>query len=411
MIPAKVLLPSSKGESFKRGWVQKACKDDTERRWDISEHISILRQRVGKYNIPFLPLPEETERDTAIDIFITMNTSSSPLSDFDIVVAQVEDKKNTSLHQKIDDLKKRIPEATEYCKVENMALAVGAMLLDKPALKSTYLSEGFGKNLLSKWKKIEHGMQRGAGFLRDEMFFTRRQLPTEIIVTLASALWANVPNDGADDEGHARMLIRKAIWRSSFTDRYEKAATTRTFADYKAILSLIKNSRSAEEPDLFDEEQNWLPKVDELVTGRWPKGRDRLGRAILTVSLYKGGYDFADGAKATPRNLGSREYHHIYPKAMISEKDFSDQEINSALNCALISWKTNRKISARSPKQYIKERAQDARASEEQVRQRLDSHLIPYDELIRGDFRKFLDARAKRIHDAMMLLVEGSIPQ
>lgn len=413
LVPAKVLLPGSEGEVFKRKWVKKACPDDSEKGWEVSDHISELRQRVGKYNIPYLQLPEDTKRDTAIDIFITMNTSSSPLRDFDIVVAQVEDKKKTSLHKKISELKKRVPEAKEYGNVESMALAIGAMQLDKPALKSTYLGEDFGKNLMSKWKNIEHGMIFGLGFLRDEMFFTRKQLPTEIIVTLASALWANIPVDGADEEGRARTQIRKAIWRASFTDRYEKAATTRTFADYKAILSLIKNpgATETEKPDLFNDKENWLPKVDELVTGRWPRNRDRLGRAIMAVSLYKGGYDFADGAKAAPKNIGSREYHHIYPKKFISEKNYTDQEINSALNCALISWKTNRKISARSPKQYIKERAQDARATEKQVKQRLNSHLIPYDELIGGNFGEFLSARAKRIHEAMLLLVEGSVPQ
>lgn len=46
------------------------------------------------------------------------------------------------------------------------------------------------------------------------------------------------------------------------------------------------------------------------------------------------------------------------------------------------------------------------------MRQRLESHLIPYDVLMAdGDFRDYLYARAERIHNVMMKLTDGSIPQ
>lgn len=230
-----------------------------------------------------------------------------------------------------------------------------------------------------------------------------------MIIYLTSALWAHVPVDGADQEGRARTLIRKAVWRASFTDRYLKTATTRAFADYKSILDLISDPSSTATPDLFDEAQNPLPIAAELIRGGWPSRKERLGRAIIAVSLYGGGYDFADGAKATSDNVRYREYHHVYPKSLI-QSDFPDQEVNSALNCALISWKTNRKIAAKNPKQYLEERAADANATEAQVRHRLESHLVPYEMLLDGDFRSFMDARASLIHASLQKLCEGSVP-
>ena len=246
-------------------------------------------------------------------------------------------------------------------------------------------------------------------FLRDEAIFNERLLPTEVIVYLTGALWAHVPVDGADQEGRARTLIRKAIWRASFTDRYLKTATTRAFADYKAIQDMIVNPDSNAAPDLFDEAQNPLPPAAELIRGGWPSRKDRLGRAIVAVSLYGGGYDFADGAKATADNVRFREYHHVYPRSLVQDQ-FPDHEVNSALNCALISWKTNRKIAAKNPKQYLEERGQDANATEEQVRHRLESHRVPYDDLVNGDFREFIETRANLIHTSMQKLCEGSVP-
>lgn len=404
LAPVSILCPGAKGEKAMDVWTEAAA---TEKSTD--RQIMRLRQRLASYPIPFLSLPVTTEQETALDVFIKMNTSASPLKDFDIVVAQLEGAVGDSLHDMIAELKEKVPTAADYGRVEDTALAIGALLNGKPPLKRTYLDPSFGNELASVWDQVVVGLKRGVGFLRDEAIFNERLLPTEVIVYLSSALWAHVPIDGADQEGRARTLIRKAIWRASFTDRYLKTATTRAFADYKAISELISNPSSTATPDLFDEAQNPLPTAAELIRGGWPSRKERLGRAIIAVSLYGGGYDFADGAKATADNVRHREYHHVYPKSLI-QNDFPDHEVNSALNCALISWKTNRKIAAKSPKQYLQERAADANATEAQVYHRLESHLVPYETLLGGDFRGFIDARANRIHASLQKLCEGSIP-
>lgn len=404
LIPASVLCPGSKGEQAMDTWTEDAgTQKSTDRQ------IMRLRQRLASYPIPFLSLPVNTEQETALDVFINMNTSASPLKDFDIVVAQLEGAVGDSLHDMIADLREEVPAALDYGRLEDTALAVGALLNGKPPLKKTYLDPKFGSELAVVWGQVVSGIRRGVAFLRDEAIFNVRLLPTEVIVYLTSALWANVPEDGVDHEGRARSLIRKVIWRASFTDRYLKTATTRAFADFKALRKLIEDPGNEAIPSLFDPEQSPLPSASELVRGGWPNRKDRLGRAIIAVSLYGGGYDFADGAKATASNVGRREYHHIYPKSLI-KGEFPDHEVNSALNCALVSWKTNRKISAKSPKQYLQERAADANATEEQVRHRLSTHLVPYDALVQGQFQEFLEKRAHLVHGYMVKLCDGSIP-
>ncbi len=401
--PVSLLCPGAKGEQGMDTWTEKAGTDKA-----AEKLIMKLRQRLASYSIPFLSLPVSTEQETALDVFIKMNTSATPLKDFDIVVAQLEGAIGDSLHDMIEDLYEKVPNIRAYGKAEDIALAVGALLNDKPPLKRTYLEPVFGSELANVWDEVVSGLSRGIAFLRDEAIFNEKLLPTEVIVYLTAALWANVPVDGADKEGHARTQIRKTIWRASFTDRYLKTATTRAFADYKAITSLIESPHSQSLPDLFDESKNALPTPDELRRGGWPARKDRLGRAIVAVSLYGGGYDFADGAMATADKVGSREFHHIFPRSLI-EGDFPDHIVNSALNCALISWKTNRKIAAKTPKQYLEERATDANASEAEVRHRLESHLVPYDELLNGDFNAFVHARSKQIHASMERLCQGRL--
>jgi len=193
------------------------------------------------------------------------------------------------------------------------------------------------------------------------------------------------------------------------------SGTTNAFADCKAIVGQITASGADPSPDLFDDDQYPLPHPEELVRGGWPKRKDRLGRAIMAASLYNGGHDFADDAKATAANVQHREYHHLYPRALIQDS-FADHEVNSALNCVLLSWKTNRKIAAKSPADYIVERSRYAAVTEEQIRDRLESHLVPYDTLedesgpIKARYEGYLKARVARMASHIQKLAELKVP-
>ena len=88
-----------------------------------------------------------------------------------------------------------------------------------------------------------------------------------------------------------------------------------------------------------------------------------------------------------------------------------DDLANRALNCALISWKTNRKVKDKPPSDYIAERSKNASLGPEIVKQRLKSHRIPYDILIEDNYDNFLKARATILYEDMQTLCEGRIPE
>jgi hypothetical protein len=169
---------------------------------------------------------------------------------------------------------------------------------------------------------------------------------------------------------------------------------------------------------VFNQEEFPLADEQKLLTSPWPKNQTILGRAILSVATYLGAFDFADGCEVSYSALQNREYHHIFPDALLK-----DANINSflALNWALISSPTNRSFGRKEPLEYLKERYEWA--NDEIIHQRLNSHLIPikhlasggYDGLsaeqkvvkIRKDFEDFLKERARLICTAMQKLVTG----
>ena len=108
----------------------------------------------------------------------------------------------------------------------------------------------------------------------------------------------------------------------------------------------------------------------------------------------------------------------IYPDALLKEA-----EINSflGLNCALISDKTNISIGKKDPLEYMKDRYKWT--TEVIVEERLQSHLIPINELANGgyeglseeqksakaqnDFDAFIRRRAELFMKAARLLANG----
>jgi hypothetical protein len=55
----------------------------------------------------------------------------------------------------------------------------------------------------------------------------------------------------------------------------------------------------------------------------------------------------------------------------------------------------------KEPERYLAERREGTDLGEEEIRARLATHLIPYDEMVAGDYDAFLEKRAGLVHAAM----------
>lgn len=408
LAPISIFRPGGIGEDSFKAWRDRlraggAFTDE------IGDLASELRKRVLGYTLPFLSLPVGTSRETALEVFINMNTSASPLKDYDIVVAQVEEGVGESLHDKVESLLRSAPAAKDYGRIEDILLAMTALLLDKPPIKKTYLEEDFGKGLASVWPKVVAGIERGLQFLSDEALFNEKTLPSDVAVYLTCALWAAASNLKLDQEGNARQIIRKALWRACFTHRYGKTSATRAYADFKALKGMIDGTTPNATCELFDTAGFRLPDLEEIKVAGWPGRKDRLPRAILATSLRRKAQDFADGTPIGRNNIAARELDHLYSCGYLAvERD--DPLANRALNCALITGLTNRNKSAAAPSDYVAKRAKAANLGEETVRWRLATHLIPYAALVSDNYEAFLEARAKLIEMDMRALCDGVEP-
>ena len=272
--------------------------------------------------------------------------------------------------------------------------------------------------------KLERGLERMAAFLDSQGIFDEARLPTNAVLAVIAAAYELIPDNG-DFLAKAEKLLRRYLWSAFFTDRYENAAASRAFADFKAIKVLLKNPTFQENElitvPVLNRNEFPLADADSLMAAGWPKGVGIEARAILAVTTYLGAIDFADHKKANYDSIQKREYHHVFPDALLSEAEIPSYK---ALNCAFITWKTNRIIGRKDPLDYLKDRVEWS--DQVVVRERLKSHLISFDLLSKAhyvnlkdealkqklteDFDEFLRDRAKLVVAAIASLSEGNSP-
>lgn len=445
LVPVDLLRPGDMAERI-RSWIEDATRhreprDDedakeaiqlykqlTATRAELFEIVTALRERVAHFNLPYLALPATTDADVALRVFVNMNTNSKPLSMFDLTVAKVEEEAGASLHELQESLEEDHPTVTHYGDLAAPLLQVGALLQGLEPNQSG-IARMDKKQLVADWPRIEGAMIRAADFLKRQQVYDAARLPTNVVLPVIAACFDSIPSVG-DAMGRGERLLRAYFWSVCVTTRYEGAAATRSFQDYKALAGLLKGGAFAPEDykrvPVLNRDEYPLPVYEELLRVGWPKGSDRIARAVLATSLYFGGWDFADGRPASHDSLKTREYHHVFPDALLQEAGI---ESYLALNCALITWKTNRNIGRKDPLEYLKDRVDWS--SEADVRQRLKSHLLDYDLLataryvdeaeqplvgealkakLAPEFQDFLEHRARCVEVTMSYLAGGDIP-
>ncbi len=417
LIATKIMNPSKDDSEFASKY-QEYFEFQTKLRKIINE----LRETVKHYNLPFLALDSSTEKDVALQVFINMNTNSKPLSRYDIIVAEMEAVTGQSLHDLQDKLDSKFPNIKKYEFLNQLIITTSALLQEKMPNEKGAIE--MSKSIMAdNWLLMANGLNKMAEFLRTEGIFDSQRLPTNAVLAVIAAILAKTVNKG-DIKGQIDSLLKKYLWSSFFTDRYENSAATNAYSDFLAIKTVIENIEQNLPYDIntipvLNRKKYPISDIEELLSIGWPKRANIRARAILAVTTNLGAYDFADGQKIIPENIKERDYHHIFPDALLKEADIQSF---LALNCALISDVTNRHLIRRKdPAIYIQDRMDWS--DKETVEQRLKSHLIPLAELNAGayenlddetrktkiinDFNGFIEKRAKLIYSAAVILCEG----
>lgn len=427
LLPIRLLRPDDIKDEIDQ-WIEAAIPEDTSDKFAVYKQlnslISDLRTKIREFNLPYLSLPAKTEKDVALDVFVKMNTSSVRLDTYDIVVALVEGETGKSLHDHVKVLEEAVPRINDYADVPGLVLDVVALRQNRVPSQAGYRGIDFSR-MIVEWLAVVSGIKGMVNFLEEESIFDTQRLPSYTGLPVIAALWEHLPTH-PDQLGNARHLLRKYLWRSFLTGRYEQSSATNALQDFRALRDMLKGDEDVSAP-IFNVDAYPFPTAEMILLADWPKRKSILSRGLLCLQMKAGAEDLADGARASVASITSkehpREYHHLFPDSKLADAGLGSEDIYRAVNCALITWRTNRTISNKDPVKYLKERADNSTLGEEELQRRLRTHLIPYNELNVGaydrltddqvqvqtkeDYKKFALARAQLLAKAAELACEG----
>ena len=412
-IPMRLLRPGDLGAEV-NAWVEQVVGDNLPAFMEMQSKILGLRSCVSEFNLPYLALPPDTPKDVALDVFIKMNTSAVVLSAYDIIVAQAEAATGESIHDRIHAMDREVPEAKAYREISDLILDTAALAQDRSPNNTGYLALDL-EQMVREWDLLVSGIKGMAQFLGEEGMLDRSRLPTVAVLPVLASLWPLLPT-APDALGEARRVLRKYLWRSSFTDRYESAAASKALNDRRALLAYLQRRGPESAVPVFDETNYPMPMESQLASAKWPKNVGIVPRGVLALTLRCGARDIADGVPVNREHLVEREYHHLYPASLLRAAGLSDADAFLALNCALITWRTNRTISNKRPVEYLRERVEGTALGDDEIAARLRTHLVPYAELsgaeegdnIIAPYERFIQARSEVVHRALRRLWSGA---
>ena len=96
----------------------------------------------------------------------------------------------------------------------------------------------------------------------------------------------------------------------------------------------------------------------------------------------------------------SPDIHHIFPQKYCENNGIKRQKYNSIVNKTPILPETNRAIGGDAPSVYTKRILRKVTGlTEEELRSRIESHLVDYDTFVADDFDSYFIDRAKKLLD------------
>ena len=397
----------------------------------------LLEDRIDKFVVRcffqrelwYCLLPQKTNPKEAAQIFVATNTSSVKIKQFDIEVATARGSHGEDLRTEIqdaydssdklryyfsDDAEDYIPDIGEWM------LKVACLHVNEPPKESSYskavnyLLDGSGATttagqrlrLNSVFRDLDWALARAEGFGAA----TDKMVPSRPVLHVLSALRGNVQKIGNPAKLRKAMrLLAAYYWRCLFSNRHSVQANDRLYEDYRQLLTAL-TTVGGELPTIaaFDNRDHQVFDKDHLMRHAGWIGSSRLGKALASAVMASEPkpreWMTDEVLSATEirglQGLRKLNRHHVFPKAALKGV-VAEPLIQNALNGVVLDQRTNLRLWKVPPSEYVAKMLTELDVEDEELGERIEGHLVPYEELKSTDgkiqlrYDRYLKKRAE----------------
>lgn len=351
--------------------------------WDkYSDRIRKVKN-IEKYPFVMYVIGEDKNYEEVAEIFVRVNSSGTKLRGSDLALAQITAKWKNSL--KIFD------DYIETCSEKGRALDVGLLarsivvFATKQCRFKTVASIPLEK-LQEGWKKSEKSLDFALNFLQSNAYVESLSLLSSPYFVLPIALFAELKDEDITKEDE--VLLKKWLYVAHAKGHYSKGSSESILDSDLRILY-----KGGGPKDLLDSLEGQFGVLDLSIRDFAGKGIRSSYFSLSYIALKKQeAKDWFSNITIALNHQGKRhsiQYHHIFPKARLVRAGYAKSEINDLANMGFLGGRTNRRISAKNPSEYLSE------IVEKQGREALIEQCVPIDPKL-WEIENYLDFLTER---------------
>lgn len=363
--------------------------------YDNDEYTTIIkyRDKFINYKFSIIELPNYTLEQT-VEIFTRINTTSKPLTLYEIMAAKTYDPaRSFYLPDSFKLLKETLDninfDMSPTVLLQSLSVNIIGMVGNGNilSLDSTQIISNYEKTVQSIKKAIDH-LRRHCGVKTEAL------LPYDPLLTVFQHFFfENISNAN----NNQKNMLEEYFWKAVMSSRFVEGTTKKIkddCADMKNIVNGIRPSFQNHNVKVTSED---IRKIN--FTSKSAKAR-----GILCLFSSSGPKSFTDNGDIMLDNsnlskINGRNYHHFFPKKYL--KGNTKYSPDCIANITLINAQDNLEISDTKPSEYIKTYLE----KNDKLMDSLSTHFVgdlsEYG-ITDNDYEKFLMKRSQRICDELV---------
>ena len=363
------------------------------------------------YKLPVITLDKSTPREAVCKVFENVNTGGVPLTVFELVTASYAtqefnlrddwkkcraiirgegDTLNTDLFYGIDETA-FLTTVTLYTSYLKKASGISGMVSCK---KRDVLGLPFEEYKANKDAVLQGYRIAREFLLKYQYVFRQRDLPYSTQLVPLAAICAFLGKSKCNEPNTTKILTRW-FWCGILGEMYGGANETKYANDIEDVVNEVLG----------------YPSLNRTINSAFFSSTRLLSMQSILSAAYKGIMallykehcrDFMNDTTIDLVNsmVESPDIHHIFPQKYCENHHIKRQKYNSIVNKTPILPETNRAIGGDAPSVYSKRILKKVSGlTEEELRSRIESHLVNYDALVADDFDTYFIDRAKMLLD------------
>ncbi len=368
---------------------------------------------ITSYKLPVITLDKETPREAVCKVFENVNTGGVPLTVFELVTASFATQ-DFDLREDWKTCKSIIRGVGEPLHTDVFDGIDETIFLTTVALYTSYQDKLSGKSGSVSCKKkdvlalkfesyqqnknfVLNGFKLARKFLLQyQCVFRQRDLPYSTQMVPLAAICAVLGESRSGDPNVIEILSRW-YWCGILGEMYGSANETRYANDIEDVLDEI----------------NGKANPSRTINGAFFSSVRLLTLQTRNSAAYKGIMaliykekcrDFMNDITIDVINsmVESPDIHHIFPEDYCIRQGLPKEKFNSIINKTPMLPKTNRAIGGHAPSIYLDKILKSVKGlSTDELRARVESHLVSYDFLAADNFDSYFIDRAKKLLDVI----------